>query len=253
MTIIALSAFTDNYIWLLINDKTTNVICVDPGESAPVLEYLTHNNLTLTTILLTHHHYDHCNGVAELSVKFPQVSVFGPRDARLSSVTALNGGETIDCENWQFEVLTTPGHTSTHICYWEKTQAMLFCGDTLFSAGCGRVFDGTMQQLYSSLQKLAQLPPLTKVYCAHEYTEANLRFGQFVEPSNQVINKYLQHLQSNKSKITLPSTIEKELQINPFLRLNQVEVSNFTRQYGSNSLEPFSIFSILRKQKDCFQ
>jgi len=244
MTIIALSAFQDNYIWIIKNQA--DFICIDPGDAMPVLAFAKQESLALSHILLTHHHADHIGGVLALAQHFPDVIVYSLFDSDKKP-------EFIQVEHYKFNVLSTPGHTGTHVCYFEPNQHWLFCGDTLFSAGCGRVFDGTMTELYNSLQQLKQLPDDTQVYCAHEYTRQNLRFALAVEPNNQVAQEHLNYLEANPNQNSLPSTIEREKQINPFLRLEEPGVLAFVKQHGSDAQTQEACFACLRQAKDKFR
>jgi len=246
MTIIALSAFQDNYIWVIKNHD--DFICVDPGDAAPVIAYAQQEHLKLSHILLTHHHADHIGGVRELEHYFPEVMVH--------NIFALTQQpKFIQLDQYRFNILNTPGHTRTHVCYFEPNQHWLFCGDTLFSAGCGRVFDGTMTELHASLQRLKQLPDDTKIYCAHEYTRQNLEFARAVEPNNQAIQSHLNYLEAHRNQNSLPSTIHLEKKINPFLRLDKPDVRAFVQQHGgSTSTETDeACFAYLRQTKDSFK
>ncbi len=235
MSIIAIQAFQDNYIWII--KQTASFICIDPGDASPVLAFAAQEHLTLTDILVTHLHADHIGGVNTLREQFPDVSVHMPNE-QATQVT---------CEPYHFDVLQTPGHTQNHICYFEPFKHWLFCGDTLFSAGCGRVFDGSMKALFASLNTLKALPNDTQVFCAHEYTRQNLRFAQTVEPDNATAATLLEQLDANPSQISLPSTIEREKAINPFFRLDAPSI-----QASTQKSEPFEVFRALREAKDCF-
>lgn len=213
---IALSAFQDNYIWIINGNKTFS--CVDPGDATPVLTYAKQTGLRLSNILLTHHHADHTQGVHQLKEAFNDVSVYGPIDSRLAHIAPIMPQPSVIIPPYSFQVLYTPGHTSTHICYFEPKMHWLFCGDTLFSAGCGRVFDGTMQQLFASFAELKALPDDTLIFCGHEYTRKNLQFALSVEPNNETMQTHLHTLLQNQSICSLPSTIELEKKINPFFR-----------------------------------
>lgn len=243
MTIIALPAFQDNYIWVIKNQE--DFICVDPGDASPVLAFAEQEQLRLSHILLTHHHADHVGGVRELKRYFPAVTVHN-----LFELTQKP--EFIQLGQYRFNLLSTPGHTRTHVCYFEPNKHWLFCGDTLFSAGCGRVFDGTMDDLYASLQQLKQLPDNTKVYCAHEYTRQNLKFARTVEPHNQAIQGHLDYLETHPNQNSLPSRLSLEKQINPFLRTDKPEVHAFVKQHGGNAQTPEACFAYLRQAKDRF-
>ena len=244
MTIIALSAFQDNYIWVIKSQD--DFICVDPGDAAPVLAFAQQEQLTLSAILLTHHHADHIGGVGDLKKHFPEVAVHNIYDSTQKPAFIQLG-------EYQFDVLNTPGHTGSHVCYFETNQHWLFCGDTLFSAGCGRVFDGSMNTLYTSLQLLKQLPDDTKVYCAHEYTRQNLKFALTVEPYNSAAQAHLKYLEANPNQNSLPSTIALEKKINPFLRLEEPAVQTFIQQDSSDTRTLEACFSYLRYAKDNFR
>jgi hydroxyacylglutathione hydrolase len=246
--VFAIKAFKDNYIWTFdIGDSS--FACVDPGDADPLLEFCQNQQLNLAVILLTHHHSDHIGGVSKLKQAFPKVKIFGPDDRRME-VTDIAFG-LVKLGNLEFKVLQTPGHTHSHICYYEPRQQWLFCGDTLFSAGCGRVFDGTMQALFNSLLFLRQLPDKTKVFCAHEYTLANLRFANYIEPNNQAISHYLSELDKQSGHCSLPSSIGKEKLINPFFRFDQLGMSDFIAKHHLSN-DPFSVFQALRLAKDDF-
>lgn len=250
MDIKPLKAFRDNYIWLILNDEPF-FDCVDPGEAQPVLDFIQQTGLHLRNIYLTHHHQDHQGGVKALKERFNEVTVFGPADDRILILDqAVGDNDTITGHGYELYVLETPGHTSTHLCYLDKTHSSLFCGDTLFSAGCGRVFDGSHHELYQSLMRLKTLDDKTKVYCAHEYTLNNLDFAKTIEPENQRIDEYRQSIM-NKS-CSLPSNIKLEKEVNPFLRLNQPAVMEFARQHQIDPKEPYQVFRLLRDLKDSF-
>lgn len=253
MNIIPIRAFSDNYIWALINKEKARFSCVDPGDAKPVLDFAIKNNLQLESIFITHHHPDHIGGLKDLIEQNPSCSVFGPIDDRIPFITHhVTKDQLLELENYSFRILSNPGHTSTHISYFEPTQHWLFCGDTLFSAGCGRVFDGTIEQLYNSMLLFKTLPKTTQVYCAHEYTQQNLRFAQTVEPNNLEIKNYLAHLSQNLDTCSLPSPLAQELLINPFLRLEEKEVQEYAQKKGIVSTNLQAIFSLLREEKNKF-
>jgi len=253
MQITPVPAFTDNYIWMLVDSKSKQVICVDPGEALPVINFIQENDYTLAAILLTHHHDDHIGGVSALLKNNASLPVYGPKDARIPFIThSVSENDCFTVLQWQFKVLEIPGHTASHIAYYDKTNSLLFCGDTLFSAGCGRVFDGTIEQLHDSLLKLKSLPDNTLVYCAHEYTCQNLRFALSVEPENLAVKTYYQKLMENPQRCSLPSTIALEHEINPFLRISQKSVKEYANLHGCKSSDSLAIFSILRHQKNIF-
>ncbi|KTC78381.1 hydroxyacylglutathione hydrolase [Legionella brunensis] len=252
MKVLPLSAFHDNYIWLLIEGKGNTAFCVDPGDAKPVLDYVNEHALQLKAIVLTHHHYDHIGGVSELVNAFPNIEVYGPEDARIHYIThTLTGSTKLSLLSCNFQIIETPGHTATHISLYEPNHGWLFCGDTLFSAGCGRVFDGTIEELYGSLNQLKGLPDQTKVFCAHEYTRQNLRFAAHIEPNNLTIHNYAAQLSEN-NHCSLPSTIALEKEINPFLRSDQEEVKNYAKLRNNKNTNSFFVFKQLRADKDNF-
>ena len=215
MRIFHIPAYTDNYIWVIQSGSDISVI--DPGDASPVIELINTNKLNLVDILLTHHHFDHVGGTLELKEQIDG-KVYGPVgniEGIDIHVTENDTIKTLDCE---FSVLETPGHTLDHIAYVERQKNLVFCGDTLFSAGCGRVFEGTFEQMHNSIQKLNQLVPETMIYCAHEYTESNLKFV-LSEIADEFIKEYFKKISVSRLKgaISLPTTLELERKINPFL------------------------------------
>lgn len=247
-------AFTDNYIWCIQNDQDCWV--VDPGESEPVLSYCNVNKLTLKGILVTHHHWDHTNGINTLLQKFPGIPVLGPEYGNIEHLTQKlteNDSARLDILGLCFDVIEVPGHTLDHIAYYG--HGMLFCGDTLFSAGCGRLFEGSPQQMHHSLSKLMQLPGNTVVYCTHEYTLANVQFAMQVEPNNQALNDYVDWAKNKRSQglPTLPSNIEQQKAINPFLRAQQDEIKHNAEDYLGKALpDDVQVFAAIRQWKDNF-
>jgi hydroxyacylglutathione hydrolase len=252
--VVPLKAFNDNYIWCGVNGDSCMV--VDPGEAEPVLKYCKLNGLTLTDILVTHHHWDHTNGLSELLNTFPHVNIYGPKNDKIAHITVqLAEGDEIELSEFDvsFKVLEVPGHTLDHIAYYGELG--LFCGDTLFSAGCGRLFEGTPQQMHQSLSKLSALPEQTPVYCTHEYTLANIKFAEQVEPNNEDLITYKGWAESQRVELkpTLPSTIGQQIAINPFLRGHSVEVKSNAQKYsGKNLKAEADIFAVLRGWKDNF-
>lgn len=254
MTVLPIPAFSDNYIWTIIDNKAGAFDCIDPGEAQPVLDFAKKNHLKLRTILLTHHHNDHIGGVGQLISTYPDCIVYGPQDDRIPYISnPVQTNQIIQVGTCSFKVLFNPGHTATHISYYEINQAWLFCGDTLFSAGCGRVFDGTMEQLHQSMLLFKKLPPDTLVFCAHEYTLQNLRFAQTVEPENQAIKDYQQKIKTQSSSCSLPSNLSLELAINPFLRTDDKDVIQYALEHGALSDSSLNVFTTLRHQKNSFQ
>lgn len=254
-------AFQDNYIWFITGNTADSpsggkkqCIIVDPGDADAAEAGLRQHGLVPVAIFCTHRHGDHVGGVAELVKKY-RVPVYGPASENIRTVDhPLNGGETVSIEGiGQFQVLFTPGHTAGHIVY--VGEGALFCGDTLFLSGCGRLFEGTANQLYASLSTLANLPGETRIYCAHEYTLSNLAFAQTVEPDNRDMQKaredYQQMRQQNQP--TPPSTIARELAINPFLRTAAESVHNAVERHVGHALrKPVDVFAELRRWKDGF-
>jgi len=215
-----IEAFQDNYIWLIHNDQ--NSIIVDPGDAKPVISALERKKLNLVAILITHHHADHIGGVIALQEKYPHIKIFAPQKDKYDFVNiSLKNGDEINIPELQinYKIIEIPGHTQGHIAYYDKKN--LFCGDTLFACGCGRIFDGTHEQMYNSLKKISALPKSTKIYCAHEYTKKNIAFALSLNP-NDVNLKSREKLLSNV-KNTIPSSLEEELKTNPFLKCTSFE------------------------------
>jgi hydroxyacylglutathione hydrolase len=254
LSITPIPAFSDNYIWLLRPRAGTAAAVVDPGNETPVLAALEESGLELTAILVTHHHYDHIGGVEDLVAAYPDVRVFAPKDPRIRAVTDPVGeGEVIRVPGTDaaFRVLEVPGHTSSHIAY--LGERALFCGDTLFAAGCGRVFDGTFVQLAASLGRIATLPADTLVYCAHEYTLDNLGFAGWVEPDSPALAHRIARVQGLRQagRPSVPSRLSEELANNPFLRCGVPEVRAAAEGYAGRPLtSDTEVFTALRRWKD---
>jgi hydroxyacylglutathione hydrolase len=258
----AIPAFTDNYFWLLV--RGTKAAVVDPGDAGPVRQTLQRRGLELSAILITHHHGDHIGGVPALLDRW-KVPVFGPR-AELGRIPAidhaLDDGDDIALPGLDagFEVFAVPGHTRGHIAYYaagrDGEPGLLLCGDTLFAAGCGRLFEGTPQQMYASLCRLAALPPQTRVYCAHEYTLSNLAFAQAVEPDRDDLRQEIDRVRGLRAQQlpSLPSTIARELRFNPFLRSVETAVRRSAEKHEGGALDtPAQVFAALRRWKDGFR
>lgn len=260
MKVSAIPAFSDNYIWAISIDGNQSIVLVDPGDAQVCIKYLEQHQLSLSAILITHHHADHVGGIAALRdychKKNEKLTVYGPKHENIPHCDVAlkeNDIATVDSLKLSFTVIDLPGHTSGHIAYLGDDN--LFCGDTLFSGGCGRLFEGTPKQMLTSLNKLAALPERTHVYCAHEYTKANLNFALTVEPQNselvyyynQVINKREQGLS------TIPTSILIEKKINPFLRCDQASIMESASQYSDRDInDPLSTFTVIRQWKDNF-
>ena len=248
-------AFEDNYIWVIANHHQQSALIVDPGDAQPVIAYLEQHRLKLGGILITHHHWDHVNGVADL-VEYCRVPVYGSTLNGFSKITHHldEGAQNFTPAYFpNFRVLAIPGHTNDHIGFY--AGEILFCGDTLFSGGCGRLFEGSAEQLYKSLQKIAALPDTTKIYCAHEYTLNNLRFAQHVEPSNPYIKNRIKTLRLIREQglPTVPSLLREEKQTNPFLRCSSPEIVQQSEHHTHQSLpNPLAVFTVLRSWKDGF-
>ena len=255
-SVLHVCAFEDNYIWLVRGLSGDRVAIVDPGDAEPVLEELARLKLKPTAILCTHHHGDHVGGIADITAHFA-LPVFGPARENIRGIThPVREGDSVSLPELglRLQVMELPGHTAGHIAYYG--DGMLFCGDTLFSAGCGRLFEGTAEQMCNSLRRLADLPPDTRVYCAHEYTESGLRFALAVEPGNADIRAYQESVSDLRqcSLPSLPSTIGREKAVNPFLRSGVPAVRASAQQFAHHALETdCEVFAALRRWKDGFR
>ena len=249
----AIPAFSDNYIWILIKDNSAAV--VDPGDASAVESFLSKNNLNLEAILITHHHFDHTGGIIDLASK-RDIKVYGPKGGHINGIEyELSENSIITILETEFHIFETPGHTLDHIAYYSKEIDSLFCGDTLFSGGCGRLFEGTPLQMLDSLNKFSDLPEKTKVYCTHEYTLSNLTFALEVEPDNVDLKKYFEEVNSlrNSNMMSLPSSIRLENKINPFLRTSVDKIKEKAENYANKqNLQPVEVLAAIRDWKDNF-
>lgn len=254
LTLTPIPAFSDNYIWCLHNN--THAVVVDPGDATPVIQFCAQHKLTLAAILITHHHHDHTGGIAALTAQHNELPVIGPRGGHIKGLTkTVTEGDSvalpvIDC---RFTVLTLAGHTLDHIGFFG--HGVLFCGDTLFSAGCGRLFEGSPEQMHQALSKLSRLPANTQVCCAHEYTLANIQFALAVDPKNPALIAYKEWADAQRQQglPTLPSDIHTQNEINPFLRCHTESVKESVNQYHKQSMTSVvDTFAGLRKWKDEF-
>ena len=256
LTLIPIPAFTDNYLWLLHDGQSALV--VDPGDAAPVQRILTELKLKLDTILITHHHADHTGGVDELR-HATGAKVYGPAAEKIPKpYIALKQGDTATALGLDFQIIDVPGHTAGHIAFYTpdaNNKPLLFCGDTLFSGGCGRLFEGTPAQMLASLDKLAALPGNTVVCCTHEYTLSNLRFAVVVDPSNAELTRYQAQCIELRARHqpTLPTSMAQELLINPFLRTRQLALISSARHFDAAADDDISVFAAIRQWKNQFK
>lgn len=270
ISITPIPALDSNYFWV-IKPATTepSVYVVDPGAAAPVADYIQEHQFILKAILITHRHRDHTGGIDELLQHWP-VPVYGPESPHIPQITHhLKGGDKLNLPDMQLDVIAVPGHTVEHIAYYlpapilakanNETDAeapAIFCGDALFAAGCGRMFDGPADVMWKSLLTLAALPDNTRIYCAHEYTLGNLAFAAFIEPDNSEIARRFEEIKQLRlnNGISLPSTIAVEKRTNPFLRCHLSDVKNFIKKQERREIHSEAeIFALLRKTKDSWQ
>ncbi|MDX7992674.1 hydroxyacylglutathione hydrolase [Xenorhabdus littoralis] len=251
MELIRIPVLSDNYIWLLC-DESKHCVIIDPAESQPVIDILAANQIIPVAILLTHHHYDHVGGVAGLLKKYPDLPVYGPEETQTKGATHIvHENDVINVRDFSFKVIALPGHTLGHIAFYQAPH--LFCGDTLFSGGCGRLFEGTAEQMFASIEKISSLPDDTLICCAHEYTASNMAFAKAVLPDNQTILDYYHkiiQLRAN-NQATVPTTLQIEKKINVFLNCHDIDLQ---KNIGikPNSIPLSSVFQQLRAYKDRF-
>lgn len=254
-SIVPINAFKDNYIWTILSDNKKTAWVVDPGDVVPVMKYFQNNNLTLSGILLTHHHVDHSGGINKLIKQVGNIPVIASHTSKIDHITQrVKEGDEITCGQLHLKVLEIPGHTLDHIAFYN--DEILFSGDTLFSAGCGKVFEGTQEQMFDSLSKLLKLPSNIKIYCGHEYTLQNLLFAQHVEPGNEHIKNKLDAINKliEKHEPTLPSTLKDEKLYNPFLRCKEPSVIEaVTINAGQPLKGPVDVFMHLRHWKNGYR
>lgn len=255
-SVVPIPAFNDNYIWALTGSRPGLVAVVDPGDAAPVERYLEEQGSSLAAILITHHHHDHTGGVESL-ISQRDVPVYGPAQSPFEGIThALGNGDRIELLGNRLEVRAVPGHTLDHISYFQpQDQPQLFCGDTLFLAGCGRLFEGTAEQMLAAMDYFSSLPDDTLVYCTHEYSLSNLAFAEAVEGDNRAIADTIERCKSlrNDNQPTLPSTIGSERAINPFMRTAQSDVISAARTHAGVELKtPVEVLATLREWKNRF-
>ncbi|WP_166268290.1 hydroxyacylglutathione hydrolase [Marinobacter caseinilyticus] len=263
LTITPIPAFNDNYIWCLADDATGKALIVDPGQADPVTDYLTAHNLSLDTILVTHHHPDHTGGIATLHQRHHPARIVGPTGSPFKATTdSVHPGDTVAWQDLEFKVMAVPGHTLDHIAFYSATDVqggpVLFCGDTLFICGCGRLFEGSPEQMRRSLASLRTLPDATQVYCAHEYTLANLKFARSWLPDDQGLADFEARCQSlrHANTPTVPSSLALEKSLNPFLRWDDPALVAAAKRYANEHDLPSdsdnAIFAAVRHGKDHF-
>ena len=248
-----IKAFSDNYIWLVTTNEGS--IVIDPGEADATIKFLKDNTLDLKAVLITHHHFDHTGGIADLISTYP-VKVFGPKNDIPEIDSRVSGGDKINIIGIDFEIIEVPGHTLDHIAFYSFNNGnpILFCGDVLFPSGCGRVFEGTYEQMHQSLLKIRSIPENTKIYSGHEYTLSNLNFAKTVEPLNKnIISRYNEVEELRKIDLpSLPTTLELELRVNPFLRCEEKDLKESIKDKINVQNNSKEVFQVLREWKDSF-
>lgn len=251
----AVKAFSDNYIWLIQSAQNQDVLIVDPGDAGPVINFVEKNDLQPAAILVTHHHADHIGGIRRLDDLY-DLPVFGPQREHIKTVDTplyAQADQLLHPSFPHFKIMDTPGHTPGHISYLIEDN--LFCGDTIFAGGCGRLLGGTAEQLFDSLLKIKQLNDNTKLYCAHEYTLANLQFAMAVDPKNPALLERLANTETlrEQNNATVPSLLQEEKRTNPFLRCDAIEIKKAAEAYAGQPLDtPLAVFKVLRAWKDDF-
>jgi hydroxyacylglutathione hydrolase len=248
-----IKAFTDNYIWLVSTNEGS--IVIDPGESKNIQKLIDNKTIDLKGILITHHHYDHTNGLSEL-VKKNELEVYGPVNNIDGINHRLNDKDKISIIGIDFDVMSIPGHTLDHIGFYSANanNPILFCGDTLFAGGCGKIFEGTYEQMFHALKKITKLPTNTNIYCGHEYTLSNLKFALEADDSNKELIEEFKKVENkiNSNIPSLPTTLDKELKVNPFLRCDNINIQNKIIEKFNVSNNELEVFTALRKWKDNF-
>ena len=248
-----IKAFTDNYIWLVSTNEGS--IVIDPGESKNIQKLIDNKTIDLKGILITHHHYDHTNGLSEL-VKKNDLEVYGPVNNIDGINHRLNDKDKISIIGIDFDVMSIPGHTLDHIGFYSANanNPILFCGDTLFAGGCGKIFEGTYEQMFHALKKITKLPTNTNIYCGHEYTLSNLKFALEADDTNKELIEEFKKVENkiNSNIPSLPTTLDKELKVNPFLRCDNINIQNKIIEKFKVSNSELEVFTALRKWKDNF-
>ena len=248
-----IKAYQDNYIWLVSTNEGS--IVVDPGESKKILNLIDNNEIDLKGVLITHHHFDHTNGLSDLLNK-RGLEVYGPKNNVHGINNIVKNNDKFTVIGIDFEVIEIPGHTLDHIAFYSFNdgEPILFCGDTLFSGGCGRVFEGTFDQMFIALKKISKYPKETKIFCGHEYTLSNLKFALAVDENNEDLIKEYDNIKNmvDSGNPSLPTILEKELKINPFLRCDNHHIKNKIVSKFNTSVDELEVFCALRQWKDNF-